>query len=125
MEAYEKKMERGELPLIAGHLPDEEDFLLRKNILELMCNNKTTLDRHQIDEQFYRSIVEEVRLMEEDGLVILTGETVTVTTKGSAFIRNICSALDARLWRKSNQNNILARQFELIMCDGDNGCIIG
>ena len=110
MEAYEKKT---------------EDFLLRKNILELMCNNKTTLDRHQIDEQFYRSIVEEVRLMEEDGLVILTGGTVTVTTKGSTFIRNICSALDARLWRKSNQNNILPRQFELIMCDGDNGCIIG
>ncbi len=102
VEAYEEKIGRGELPIITGHLLNEEDNLLRKNILELMCANTTTLDKQQIDEQFYDSIVEKMKSYEQDGFVSLNGATIYVTPLGSTFIRNICAALDARLWRKSN-----------------------
>lgn len=109
VEVYENKVEKGELPIITGHLLNEEDLMLRKNILELMCSNKTTLNKQSIDQQFIHSIAESMKLMENDGLVNLNEETITVTNKGTTFIRNICSALDARLWRKGNSNNIFSK----------------
>ncbi len=104
VEAYEEKIEHGELPIIKGHRLTEEDLMLRENILALMCTNRTTLDPARIEQQFFDSIVNQIKLMEEDGLVVLKDRTISVTSKGTIFIRNICAALDARLWRSRSVN---------------------
>ncbi len=109
VEAYEEKVGKGELPIITGHLLNSEDILLRKNILELMCSNKTTLNKLQIDEQFYNLIVEKMELFRKDGLVELTDDTISITNLGTTFIRNICSVLDARMWRNSDSTTIFSK----------------
>lgn len=109
VEVYEDKVEKGELPIITGHLLNEEDLMLRKNILEMMCTNTTTLDKQRLEKQFYDSIVSQMNLLQEDGLVIFDGATISVTNKGTTFIRNICAVLDARLWRKSNSAVIFSK----------------
>lgn len=109
VEAYEERVERAELPLTVGHLLNEEDLLLRKNILELMCTGKTLLQPELLHEQFYQSAVSQLKELEEDALIGLSGDEIRVTAKGGIFIRNISSALDARLWRKRNEKPIFSK----------------
>src|SRR6185369_5435325 len=102
VEVYEEKIEKGELPIITGHLLNEEDLMLRKNILELMCKGRTLLNPQELSESFYDSIIDSLIHMGKDGLVKLEGDRIIVTELGNTFIRNICSTLDARMWKKSN-----------------------
>jgi oxygen-independent coproporphyrinogen-3 oxidase len=37
--------------------------------------------------------------MENDGLITISNNTLSVTEAGKPFIRNVCMAFDARLWR--------------------------
>jgi oxygen-independent coproporphyrinogen-3 oxidase len=100
VEAYEERVEKGELPITTGHLLNDEDLMLRKNILELMCTNKTKLNREAFEPAFYGMIQTQLHELTQDGLVTLNNNLIEVTPKGTTFIRNICSTLDARLWRK-------------------------
>lgn len=109
VEAYEAAIEKGELPIINGHLLNEEDVLLRKNILELMCVGKTTLDEEKLDPDFVNSAKEKLQLLAQDGLVSVEGNQIAVTEKGATFIRNISAALDARLWRKKMGENVFSK----------------
>ena len=109
VEAYEEKVNRGELPLVFGHLLNEEDVVIRKKILELMCENKTVLENPVLDPQFIKEAFEKLRNLEADGLVVLTGNTIEVTEKGMSFIRNISAAIDAQLWRKQISTNTFSK----------------
>ncbi|HCW07979.1 MAG TPA: oxygen-independent coproporphyrinogen III oxidase [Cytophagales bacterium] len=109
VEAYIEKIEKGELPIITGHLNDEEDLVYRKHILDLMCKGNTTLDVEKMDGAFLNSVQEKLQLMQGDGLVKLEGSSIAVTEQGNTFIRNICSALDARMWKKSNFEKMFSK----------------
>jgi oxygen-independent coproporphyrinogen-3 oxidase len=37
--------------------------------------------------------------MQQDGLVEVAGNNISVTDKGKLFVRNICACVDAHLWR--------------------------
>jgi oxygen-independent coproporphyrinogen-3 oxidase len=100
VEAYENKIAQGILPLENGHLLDEEDIIIQQYIHELMCLNKTTLDINSLDPDFLISAFSKLKTLDEDGLVIVDENTIHVTSKGKLFIRNICAAIDAQLYRK-------------------------
>lgn len=109
VEMYQKKIESGELPIMNGHLLHEEDLLLRKNILELMCTGKTVMNNRELDEEFLQQAIQKLKLLEEDNLVTLNGNAISVTDKGAIFIRNICASIDARLWRNSSDKNVFSK----------------
>jgi oxygen-independent coproporphyrinogen-3 oxidase len=109
VEVYEERIEAGELPLITGHSLTEEDLLLRQHILQLMCTGKTTLNPMRLDESFYESIIQNLQPMQDDGFVSLENNKISVTSLGNTFIRNICSALDARMWKKRNFENVFSK----------------
>jgi oxygen-independent coproporphyrinogen-3 oxidase len=109
VEAYEEKVNRGELPLVFGHSLNEEDVVIRKKILELMCENKAVLENPILDPVFIKEAFEKLSSLEADGLVILTGNTIDVTEKGMSFIRNISAAIDAQLWRKQISTNTFSK----------------
>lgn len=48
------------------------------------------------------------RELAEDQLIHLKEDSVQVQEAGKAFIRNICMALDARLWRKQPQTQLFS-----------------
>ena len=99
VEAYEEKINEGKLPLVNGHFLSDEDVIIRRKILELMCNNSTTINSEKLDPEFVESMFFKLRKLEADGLVEINKETIFVTTKGNCFMRNISAALDAKLWR--------------------------
>ena len=109
VETYEAKINEGVLPLIHGHLLTDEDLVIRKKILELMCENKTNMDSELFSSDFLESAFVKLRLLEDDGLIIIDGQNIQVTTKGNSFIRNISAAIDARLWRNDSIANTFSK----------------
>ncbi len=109
VEAYEEKVNRGELPLVFGHLLNEEDVVIRKKILELMCENKTILNNPVLDPEFVKDAFTKLASLEADGLVVLNETEIDVTDKGMSFIRNISAAIDAQLWRKQMNTNTFSK----------------
>ncbi|MBV7528639.1 oxygen-independent coproporphyrinogen III oxidase [Chitinophaga sp. sic0106] len=98
--AYQEKVNKGEFPVVRGHLLNQEDLLIRGHIHDLMCNFSTSW--HKADTQCDAIVdgIERLQELEKDGLVNVLPGKVAVTPHGRTFIRNICMAFDARLWRK-------------------------
>lgn len=102
VEAYQEKINLGILPLVNGHLLTQEDLLIRKKILQLMCKNITSLHTEGINADFKEHVFSTLASLEEDGLVEVDGDNISVTKKGNSFIRNISAALDIKLWKNES-----------------------
>lgn len=95
---YYAHIHTGELAVQKGCLLTEEDLRFKQYILDISCKGGTLFDpqdRRMLE--IYSLPV--LRQLEADGLVELTQASVTVTTLGHHFIRNICSAFDLYLQR--------------------------
>ncbi|TAL62332.1 MAG: oxygen-independent coproporphyrinogen III oxidase [Bacteroidetes bacterium] len=109
VEEYYKLVNNGTLPIFRGHVLSEEDLILRKHILNIVCKFSTSWKNESGQcEAVYRS-VERLKEMEKDGLVIIEPFHLQVTEKGKPFIRNICMAFDARLWKNVPKTGIFSR----------------
>lgn len=108
VEAYLEMVRAGRLPVFRGHQLNDEDRILRRHILNLMCNMRTAWNEPASRVDWLDRIPEELSEMEQDGLVRLTPASVEVTPAGRAFVRNICMAFDARLWRKQPETSLFS-----------------
>lgn len=106
VEEYHKLIEAGELPVVKGHLLNEEDLIVRRYILDMMCKGKVQL---QEGEPLNRQIKEELSELVADGLVVITGDLIACTVVGRSFLRNICMAFDQRLLRSRTQNQLFSQ----------------
>ena len=100
VEGYRQQVEKGRIPVFKGHLLTDEDLVLRKHILDIMCRNETTFESEFMKSETFSRIVERLQPLQEDGLMQLTGDHLHITIKGKPFLRNICLCLDARYWKK-------------------------
>jgi oxygen-independent coproporphyrinogen-3 oxidase len=108
LDDYYARLEQNEIPIFKGHLLNEEDLVLRKHILNIMCHFETHWDREStIHPSVYESI-DRLKELEEDGLLILKEQGMQVTEKGKPFVRNICMAFDARLMRKKPSTQLFS-----------------
>lgn len=98
VEEYLKLIEDGELPVFKGHPLTSEDLIIRSHILDIMCKGETHWnDRQEIGDSLFKGI-ERLQLLAEDNLIELNASGLRVTPLGKRFLRNICMAIDARLW---------------------------
>lgn len=108
VEDYYKRLQENEIPTFKGHLLTPEDLIVRKHILNLMCNFETSWDNAEMQfqelEQVKKSLVE----MEQDELLMFTNHGVKVTEKGKPFVRNICMAFDLRLKRNVPETQLFS-----------------
>lgn len=98
--AYQELVNKGQFPIVRGHILTEEDLLLRKHIHQLMCNFETTWKKADTQCDAIIDGLQRLQELEKDELVRVLPQKVEVTEKGKPFIRNICMAFDARLWRQ-------------------------
>jgi oxygen-independent coproporphyrinogen III oxidase len=108
VEEYSKLINDGILPVFRGHILDEEDLILRKHILNLMCRFETSWEEKDMRHPFLSDALTALYPMQEDGLVEINHGRLTVTQKGRPFVRNICMAFDARLWRKQPETQLFS-----------------
>lgn len=108
LETYHHLVNEGMLPLGKGHILNEEDLLIRKHILNLMCTFKTswTAETTQIPE--LANITEKLTEFERDELIQIQHNTLSITKKGKPFVRNICMAFDVLLQRKKPETQLFS-----------------
>jgi len=96
------------LPIFRGHVLTPEDLIIRKHILNLMCQFETSWEN---DDQFFKElpdIINQLHEMEVDGLIEISSTTIKVTDKGKPFVRNLCMAFDLRLKRNAPQTELFS-----------------
>ncbi len=100
LEDYYQLLEWDKIPVVKGHLLTTEDLIIRKHILNLMCQFETSWDNRSNYVADIPSIVGQLEEMEKDGLVQILDSGIKITEAGRPFVRNICMAFDLRLKRK-------------------------
>ena len=105
---YYQMLEWNQIPVVKGHLLTEEDLIIRKHILNVMCTFQTTWNTHTTYMDEIEKIIPQLKEFEEDGLLEFISNGIQVTEKGKAFVRNICMAFDVRLQRKAPERQLFS-----------------
>ncbi|RNA62156.1 oxygen-independent coproporphyrinogen III oxidase [Chryseobacterium nematophagum] len=107
VEEYQKLLEEGHIPLMKGHILNEEDLMIRTHILNLMCQLETTFD---IQNSFpeLENALEMLKEMERDELVEMNDYQIKITDKGRAFTRNVAMVFDLRMMRNQPNTRIFS-----------------
>ncbi len=101
LEDYYELLEKDVIPVYRGHILNEEDLIIRKHILNLMCSFETSWDS---DDAYFAEIPEvliKLKEMENDELLVVESKSIKILPKGQPFVRNICMAFDLLLQRKT------------------------
>lgn len=106
--AYYQFLEEGILPLTKGHVLNQEDLVIRKHILNLMCQFETNWSSQELQFPELPKVLNQLKEMEDDGLMEIKDDGIIVTQKGKPFVRNICMAFDLRLQRKAPNTNLFS-----------------
>jgi len=101
-DSYYDALNNDEIPSWRGIQVNQDDLLRKRVIFDLICHFK--LDKDDIAQQFkvdfdqyFAQEIEMLAPFEEDGLVEITKQAITVSNKGRLLIRNICMVFDAYL----------------------------
>jgi oxygen-independent coproporphyrinogen-3 oxidase len=102
LRTYYDQIDHWKLTVYRGYRPTPEDRLRRHVIMQLMCNME--LDRSAVEDRFgvdfdahFEAALARLRPLEQDGLVDLSGDVVTVRPAGRLLVRNVAAAFDAYL----------------------------
>lgn len=108
LEEYHHLVENDIIPIYRGHILTEEDRIIRKHILNLMCNFKTTWHKHE--EWFPRleEVLPRLQEMEKDELLKISPNQIEVKDKGKPFVRNICMAFDVMLHESQPEKRLFS-----------------
>lgn len=109
VEEYHKLVNSGTIPIFRGHILSEEDLVLRRHILNIICKYATSWKEESEQCEAIYDALDRVKEMERDGLLVLDPFHLQVTKKGKPFIRNICMAFDARLWKNLPKTEIFSK----------------
>ena len=108
LEDYYQILEWGKLPVYRGHLLNHEDLLIRKHILNLMCQFETSWGDSETYFEEIPEILVQLTEMENDGLLVINENMIHVTDAGKPYVRNICMAFDLRLKRKAPETELFS-----------------
>lgn len=108
LEDYYQIVELGKLPVIKGHLLTNEDLIIRKHILNLMCQFETSWEEKANYFGEIPEVLSQLKEMENDGILIIKDNGIQVTEIGKSYIRNICMAFDLRLKRNAPSTKLFS-----------------
>lgn len=108
VEAYQDLVENNIIPVYRGHVLTNEDLMIRKHILNLMCSLETYWSDPKDYFQELPDVLVKLKEIEKDGLIEFQKDGLIVTEKGRPFVRNICMAFDLLLQRKKPETQLFS-----------------
>jgi oxygen-independent coproporphyrinogen-3 oxidase len=107
IDEYESYLKQNKIPVFRGIELENDDILRREIINQLMCNNRLDITKLEkkwgIDFQHYfKSSLENLQKMVDDGLLNIEKTKITITTSGRLLARSICMQFDRYLQEKNN-----------------------
>lgn len=108
LRAYDTQLSQTKLPVFKGYLLNADDKLRRAVITQLICH--FSLSFEQIEQQYaiqfkdyFAHELNILRTMQEDGLLLINAQGISVLTVGRLLIRNICMTFDRYLNKDRQQ----------------------
>jgi oxygen-independent coproporphyrinogen-3 oxidase len=108
LEEYSHLVESNIIPIYRGHILTDEDRVIRKHILNLMCKFRTSWENENERFEELEEVKNKLNEMAMDGLVEIDSNGIYVTEKGRPFVRNVCMAFDLFLHRKAPDTRIFS-----------------
>jgi oxygen-independent coproporphyrinogen-3 oxidase len=108
LEDYYARLDNNEIPVYRGHILNTEDLIIRRHILNIMCQFETSWKDKTQQFPELQNILDALQEMVHDGLLDIQEDALTVTEKGKPFVRNICMAFDLKLKRKAPQTQLFS-----------------
>ncbi|CAM3073544.1 oxygen-independent coproporphyrinogen III oxidase [Flavobacterium frigoris] len=108
IEDYYQILEWDKLPIFRGHLLTDEDLIIRKHILNLMCEFSTSWTNESTYFKEIPEVLIQLKEMEKDELLQINKDSIQVTESGKPYIRNICMAFDLHLKRKAPDTQLFS-----------------
>jgi len=108
VEEYTKIVNNGKIPIFRGHLLSNEDLIIRKHILNIMCHFETSWENKKMQFPELQECLKRLKEMEDDGLVVITKNGLKLPEKARPFVRNVCMAFDLRLIRDTPKTRIFS-----------------
>ena len=110
MDAYAESVQAGEFPVFRGYILSDEDHLRRQVIMRLMCDFSLNYSQFEADygivfREHFADGLADLQEMQNDGLVELRNDGLTVLPAGRLLIRNIAMVFDAYLQKKKESAN--------------------
>jgi oxygen-independent coproporphyrinogen-3 oxidase len=99
VEGYQLQIDKGELAVFKGHFLNEEELIIRRHILDLMCHFATEWHPALQANGFYTQIISKLDSLLQDELIAIDSKQLSILPKGYAFVRNVCMAFDLDLQR--------------------------
>jgi oxygen-independent coproporphyrinogen-3 oxidase len=102
LDAYYDALDRNELPVARGARLSMDDLVRRTVIQKLMCQFELSMSAIELAfpvafRQYFADELARLEALEEDGLVSVNGDWISVTTRGRLLIRNVCMVFDRYL----------------------------
>ena len=102
IDEYTNSIDNDKLAIFRGITLKKDDKLRRHVITELICNFKLDIKSTEkkyniVFADYFSSELLTLKNMQEDGLVNISDSAISVSAKGSLFIRNICMSFDVYL----------------------------
>ncbi|MBA6156417.1 oxygen-independent coproporphyrinogen III oxidase [Tenacibaculum sp. S7007] len=105
---YEKLVNEGEIPVFRGHILSEEDLIIRKHILNIMCHFSTSWSDESLEIENIEDHILKLQEMIDDGLVYVDGDSLSVPEKARPYVRNVCMAFDKKLHQKQPETKLFS-----------------
>jgi oxygen-independent coproporphyrinogen-3 oxidase len=99
VEGYQVQIDKGELAVFKGHFLNDEELIIRRHILDLMCHFATKWIPALQAIGFYTQINSKLDGLLQDELIAIDSTQLSILPKGYAFVRNVCMAFDLDLQR--------------------------
>jgi oxygen-independent coproporphyrinogen-3 oxidase len=106
---YQQLVNKGEIPVFRGHILSKEDTIIRKHILNMMCNFTTSWNAKENQIKNIDNHLALLKELEEDGLVKIEKTSLSIPEKARPFIRNICMAFDVHLLEKKPTTKLFSQ----------------
>ncbi|SHK42210.1 oxygen-independent coproporphyrinogen III oxidase [Thermocrinis minervae] len=109
---YYLAIDQNNLPTMRGYILKDEDYIRREIIMDLMCNFVCSFEKIEkmfgvpFEEHFEKEL-QELKSMEEDGLLKIEDRTIRVLPEGRLLIRNIAMVFDQ--YTRSKQEERFSR----------------
>ncbi len=108
VEEYLDAVNHGKFPIHKGHILSNEDLLIRKHILNLMCQHESNFEDTLQNQALLNESKDKLTELISDNLLSIQGYKVVLTEQGKLFLRNICLAFDKRYWEKQPKTAIFS-----------------
>ncbi len=99
---YNSAVDEGRLPVFRGYVLTEDDFIRREVVMDIMCNLGVNFSKIEgafgiSFEDYFSRELEELKELEEDGLIEIKDGRINILPPGRLLIRNVAMVFDPYL----------------------------